>query len=395
MKFTVDNSFYKTIKGHMKQFENEGIITDEQKNAMLDSYSVKTSPTAISIATIIGAILIGVGIIAFIAGNWSVISPLMRITILLLSLIGTYVAGIKLENVSPKTAYALRLITLFIFGASLFLTDQTFNITRPIPELFLIFAFGTFIMTLAEKDKLLFYIFYEVFLSIIFISLIISSGVNATMSDLKIWSIALIAITGIIVAIYLLREISSTSWGYNMNTLSMGTAIIALCLKLAIEPLIITMIVFIYGILMISMVPRLLDEQFEIGLLNIPRPIGFLFFGISGMILTLQEVWIETLVYSWKLENIASIAPILSLIFTVIFFIYLLYLYKQEFIESILFIVAVIMRFYFDLFYSFMPKSLFFIIGGIILLTTGWYMEKKRRQKINSSTNSTDIRGKL
>ncbi len=46
----------------------------------------------------------------------------------------------------------------------------------------------------------------------------------------------------------------------------------------------------------------------------------------------------------------------------------LFYLVKREFIGAIAFIALIIMRFYFDTFYDFMPKSLFFVIGGAYLL---------------------------
>ena len=55
-------------------------------------------------------------------------------------------------------------------------------------------------------------------------------------------------------------------------------------------------------------------------------------------------------------------------IFTVIFVILLIYLLKNDSLPAILITCALIYRYYTDISYDFMPKSLFFIIGGLLLI---------------------------
>lgn len=54
---------------------------------------------------------------------------------------------------------------------------------------------------------------------------------------------------------------------------------------------------------------------------------------------------------------------------------------RQGSLTALVFVCATILRFYFDTFFDFMPKSFFFIIGGLMLLGFGFYFERMRSRK--------------
>ncbi len=372
MKYNVNNVFYKNISSHMSRFEEDGIITNEQKNTMLSYYDVKKQPSPLSIISTIGAILIGIGLLVFIAGNWNRISPLMRMALLLAGIITFYTTGIKLNKSHPKTAFALRLLTSFLFAGSIFLTDQTFNLNRSISEMFLIISFGILVMNLAEEHHKIFYILHMFLLSAIFVSLIINDYELSGFTFPLHWILTILFMT---LAIILFKQTSFSTLGINITSLTLGLGIISLLNGIGANATVMVLSSFIYGLIIVtySLKPRQLNHIF-IG--HIDCSVAFLFMGISGFILTFSEVWYDLIPIDIPIIN----AHTISIIFMIAFFAYLLFLYNKGYGGSIVFIIAIILRCYFDMFYSFMPKSLFFIIGGAILMGSGWYMERNRRK---------------
>jgi len=100
---------------------------------------------------------------------------------------------------------------------------------------------------------------------------------------------------------------------------------------------------------------------------------GNIVFGIAGLILTFRDVWND-------LDFISS-PDIYSITFAILYLIYLLLLTRKGNIISLVFICATIFRYYFDTMYDFMPKSMFFITGGFILVGFGYYFEKMRKER--------------
>jgi uncharacterized membrane protein len=70
-----------------------------------------------------------------------------------------------------------------------------------------------------------------------------------------------------------------------------------------------------------------------------------------------------------------------SIVFSVLFVLLLLAYVRTGSLMALVFVCATILRFYFDTFFDFMPKSFFFIIGGLILLGFGFYFERLRNRK--------------
>ena len=44
------------------------------------------------------------------------------------------------------------------------------------------------------------------------------------------------------------------------------------------------------------------------------------------------------------------------------------------------FFCLLVLRYYFDGFYDFMPKAAFFTVGGLLLIALGYFMERVRRR---------------
>jgi uncharacterized membrane protein len=57
---------------------------------------------------------------------------------------------------------------------------------------------------------------------------------------------------------------------------------------------------------------------------------------------------------------------------------------EQLTLGTVLFVVATMVA-YFKLTWAFLDKSLFFLIGGVLLLTLSWYLRRRNAQRLAAS----------
>jgi uncharacterized membrane protein len=105
---------------------------------------------------------------------------------------------------------------------------------------------------------------------------------------------------------------------------------------------------------------------------------GTIIHGIGALYLTNAHSW-SFLFGSY--ESMES-AKMISLLFLLFYVIYLLWLLRKGVLASVLVFAALIIRYYVDFSYDALPKSLFFLIGGAVLIVFGYWFEKKRRKKV-------------
>jgi uncharacterized membrane protein len=117
----------------LKFWQEKNLLTAEKarelKQALPDDMDV--SHKAIGIFSAVGAVLVGLGIILFIASNWQAMTPTIKVAILLAGMIATAVAGYSLafeQKTYPMTGLALLLINIFLYGASIFLIGQIYHL---------------------------------------------------------------------------------------------------------------------------------------------------------------------------------------------------------------------------------------------------------------------------
>lgn len=100
---------------------------------------------------------------------------------------------------------------------------------------------------------------------------------------------------------------------------------------------------------------------------------GSICFGVAGLFITGKSLWEHYALFG---DGVLA-----SIVFSVAFVILLLTYVRQGSLAALIFVCATILRFYFDTFFDFLPKSFFFIVGGLILLGFGFYFEKMRSPK--------------
>lgn len=92
---------------------------------------------------ILGAVLIGFGVMSFVAANWNEMPRLWRLALIFAGLFTSYgVAGGLYERAHPNFANAAVLAGVGIFGAGIMLISQMFHIEGNPPDAVLVWALG-------------------------------------------------------------------------------------------------------------------------------------------------------------------------------------------------------------------------------------------------------------
>lgn len=114
----------------------------------------------VNLLTTIGAILIGLGIFAFVASNWQYLNKPLKVVIILaaLVLVNIFAWYMREKKEYPRAGGALYLLGGFIYGAAIFLLAQIFNIRVNWPDGYMLWMLGCVLMGFAVDFSGLFYL---------------------------------------------------------------------------------------------------------------------------------------------------------------------------------------------------------------------------------------------
>ncbi len=141
-----ERDFARRLRREVAQWQAEGLISEEQAAAILARYELPAPGAAggsaignrtVSVIAIMGAALIGLGIIAFIAANWSDIPKLAKLAMMVVGTPAIYVIGwfVGYRFDYPRIGIAIILLGAIAFGASIHLVAQTYHVPVNHPNL--------------------------------------------------------------------------------------------------------------------------------------------------------------------------------------------------------------------------------------------------------------------
>jgi uncharacterized membrane protein len=146
----VDRAFVERLGRETERWVAEGLISAEQASAVRARYSAPTVAAAgeprgraAAALAVVGALAVGFGVIGFFAANWDGMSHALRLTLLSVAVAGAYAGGYQLRERGgryPRVGEALYLLGVLLFGASLFLVGQMYNVQAHDPLALLIWA---------------------------------------------------------------------------------------------------------------------------------------------------------------------------------------------------------------------------------------------------------------
>jgi hypothetical protein len=139
-----DLSFVRRLTHEAEAWEREGLIAAEQRERIVARYrrlreaDEKAGPGRLATTiTVLGSILVGVGVLLFIASNWSEIPRWGKLALIFTGMLSSYGAGYYLRYEAesyPKAGAALIFVGSMVFGAGIFLIAQIYHITVHYPN---------------------------------------------------------------------------------------------------------------------------------------------------------------------------------------------------------------------------------------------------------------------
>ena len=137
-----------------KRWVSSGIITDDQADQIIGLYPAENKNRLISVLLLLGAVLLGTGIILFFASNWQYIPKWGKISLVIIPLVLFHLsAQLTCENY-PRLSQALSLLGCIMFGSGIWLIAQIFHINAHFPNGILFWMLGVLPVAFILREEL-------------------------------------------------------------------------------------------------------------------------------------------------------------------------------------------------------------------------------------------------
>lgn len=139
-----------------QQWQRDGLLSSDQWQQLIDRYQldrleVQAQNRFTLILISVGCILIGLGVITYVAANWEWLARELRVLLLFSVFVGVSLGGFTLwqrsrDGLSQRLGQGLLLLGSLILGANMALMAQMFHLSGPTHRLFLTWGLGVLVM---------------------------------------------------------------------------------------------------------------------------------------------------------------------------------------------------------------------------------------------------------
>ncbi len=160
----LESQFAESIRREIKAWRSEGIISDEVAEALLARYeSTEAERRSFSlnrltgILAVMGAVLVGLGVVGLVAVNWNEISDFAKLAMMVACTSASYVIGwlLAYRMGYARVGIALILLGAILFGASIHLIAQAYNVEVNHPNLVTAWFLGVVPLAYVTRSKAL------------------------------------------------------------------------------------------------------------------------------------------------------------------------------------------------------------------------------------------------
>ena len=414
----------KLVAGEIRKWVDEGIIDGAIGKTLLARYPGEANKTTVSeVLTLIGSILIGLGTILFIAANWSAITIGVKLIIIVTAITLAHLGGWKLRfepGKHPRLGTSLLVLGSLFYGAAIWLIAQIFNIEGNFADGVLLWAIGTSAVTVVTG-----------LVPLGCISVLLMHWWCLSLRE--IWSFAQTRSDfGLLPNVLAVSAVALTMAVRLQSRAMVWISLLAGTLSVFIQSATTAMLLVLWGLLVSAgylwsreRCPRLMMPFLVTGVVSVMTGLLASTFGVVsykdypinqiGLMLTatlaalgavawkFPQYRVETavctvfgiascLLYGTPEGSSRLVSNILLLLAIAGFANVGITRLRSAAIVNIaivFFVFDVIAR-YFDMFYSTMNRSMFFVAGGILLMLAGTLAERGRRKLVeNLDTNGT------
>jgi uncharacterized membrane protein len=386
-----------------KQWVKEGIISEEQFENIVNRYNPEKRS---NLLPILASILIGLGVLTFVASNWNGIPHLARVFLIVIVMIGFYVSGEKAnKRGNQQLGNGLIGCGVISFGAGIILLGQMFNFQSYDARPFIIWGLASLVVVQLWRSTFL------LLLSI----LLITVGQVYTFTSFSSYSLilALLLLFGVGHFIYH-RPAEVTTVFFSISYL-LNAVLLIIEFDLNYQLL----FVFYLGLYLLSDFMKKESIRQSMKLTTLIGAVAVIVFNVfwldsffygnsaftNGLLVNGITITILLLLFIIRKRKspdfidgllflpVFYIGEVASALYLLILFVYsiclLLVGYQKHLADKAtlgtgLFLVSSFVG-YVQLAWDFMPKSLFFLIGGTILLFLSLFLEKNRRKLVKGT----------
>ncbi len=148
------NRFRRALDQELGSWVDKGFVNEDQAARLaghyaLDRLDAERRSLLLNTIFLIGVVLIGCGVVAFVAAHWENISKYVKVALLLLAMAGVHAAGYwlwKVKGNRPRLGHALTVLGTLIFGANIALFAQVFHISGELHAAYLAWGAGALVM---------------------------------------------------------------------------------------------------------------------------------------------------------------------------------------------------------------------------------------------------------
>lgn len=341
------------LKKELDYLAHEGVFPSEKTAEILAHYEVRDRPSFTKTLLYVGTILIGAGILSFIASNWAEIERSVKFLLIIGMYIGCMAAGFKLERNFPKTSKSFYYLGVIIFGAGIFLVEQIFHLGGSPQRAFLWWSLGSIPIAWVLRDK------WILLAAAVFTLIHMLDEPYFSGNMIPIWVLLWIG------AIYVINEKIGFSriTGFVLGIgqlIFIGTVFSFFISRFDLDDY---FYLFCLIYLMIGIILAILKGKIR----DVYVLLGYITHGAAALALSFEDIWPSAI--DW-----------IYLPFSLAYLLLILFFIKRGSLLGIIILCVLIFRFYLDISFEFLPKSFVFMIGGILLVGFGFYFEKQRRK---------------
>ena len=160
-----NSDFIRRLPAEVVQWQVAGLISEEQATAILGRYDFNgaasddsaTGNRVVTAIAVMGASLIGLGVIAFIAANWSAIPALGKLALMVIGTPTIYIIGwfVGYRFGYARIGVAITLLGAIAFGASIHLIAQTYHVPVNHPNLVPLWFLGVVPLAYITRSRAL------------------------------------------------------------------------------------------------------------------------------------------------------------------------------------------------------------------------------------------------
>ena len=411
------------LREEVDDWSRDGIVNDHQAKLILSRYGLAKVPSGIkkisqkkgsskliTVVSILGAFLIGIGAILFVASNWQKIPTVAKMILLVGTTYATYFVGWNLKfnrKTHPEMGDAMLFLASLFVGVTIFLIAQIFHVNANEHWLVLvwflailpfgyafrsssilslnIFTFALWTMFYISQTRDLLLSSFEIFMLYLLFGINLYGFGQLHMKFEKYANFRLIHQS------FGLFFILASYFYFSLETpyREILTRFVPINWQVQMLFLIFMITSLVFLVSNISMYRKIKNTKYELIVLAIAFS-GWI--GAWSLTFFIDELTTPIVKYGHTyMEMDPKTATILFIAFNLIFFVLsigsiLIGYYKATvpFVNiGMGFFVLGVLHIYFTTLYELLPRSLAFIAGGIILITLGKYLGDKRRSIIN------------